>query len=173
MMAEPLAGYHTRLALSREEFYDLTRFLGEALEVLAKEEFPGRIGITYEEAESLSDERLLIRYELLGEKRPTDSRAGELHVPTEPRRSGTPWDESPKMKAALLPDGRVALDLARNEIPVFASCIEAVLRELAPDGSPSGENELHSRTGLSVEEAKRLMRDLSLIEAEISTRSRE
>ena len=157
-----------RVVMPRKTFYRLTGFLGEALEVLwrKRNEFPSRVGLTYQEARSLSDERLIIRYGLLGDERPFDRRTGRPYGPTKPRKTGTAWDALPKMKAEILPGERLSLVLARGELAIFANCVDVALEELAPTRSVGGENEFHSRIGISTREAEAFRDELRRLDRE-------
>jgi hypothetical protein len=107
-----------------EEFDHLISFLSEAREGLwrRRDEFPMRVGATYEELCSLSDELQLIRYDLLGTSRPYDPSTGRFDGGIrEIRMTGTAWDEMPKIEATLLLDGRLTLTLRRKELAIFAN----------------------------------------------------
>lgn len=162
MEAGRLPDGRARFLVSRAGFSQFIALLAEAKGELwnKEEEFPARIGVTVEEFGSLQDELRLVRYGPLGYPRPRDSRTGGPWGPTEPYATGTAWDELPKIKAEVLPDGRVALTLARGELAIFANAVEAALDELAPTRWGWGAREFRSRQGLTVEEAEELVREL-------------
>src|SRR5215210_1681390 len=116
MDAEQLPDGRVRFLVSEHGFLFLHSWLGEAKGELwnKKEEFPKRVGTTFEEAESLGDEFFLIRFGPLGYPR-RDPHTKRLRGPDGVRRTGTAWDELPKMEAQVLPDGRLELKLARAE----------------------------------------------------------
>jgi hypothetical protein len=165
MEAQRLTDSRVRFLVSIAGFDLLVALLAEAKsELWNKEEFPTRVGITSEEYESLQDELDLVRYGPLGYPRPRDSQTGGPWGPTEPRRTGTAWDNLPKME--VLADGRVALTLARGELAIFANAVEAALDKLAPTRSGWGASEFQSRQGLRVGEAEDLISELRRLDRE-------
>ncbi len=157
-----------RFMVSRAGFSQLVALLAEAKSEMwnKEEEFPARVGISVEEYGSLQDELRLVRYGPLGYPRPRDSHTGEPWGPTEPRVTSTMWDQLPKVEAEILPDGGVALTLARGELAIFANAIEAALDELAPRRSGWGAGEFQSRQGLTVKEAEELIDELRRLDQE-------
>ena len=152
-----------------EEFDRLIGFLSEAREGLCRrrDKFALRVGTTYEDACSLSDELLLNRYDLLGTPRPYDPSTGQFVGGVRGvRKTGTAWDEMPKIDATLLPDGRLTLTLGRGQLAIFANCAEVTLQKLAPTRSDIDENELHSRTGMWSWEVEALRDELQRLDRE-------
>lgn len=86
-----------------EMFERLIVLLSNATERLwrRRNEFPARMGIRFEEAQSLSNELLFIRYEVLGRSRPFDPSTGRYE-------GGA--DGGPKDRHRV---GRIAQDRAR------------------------------------------------------------
>ncbi len=155
--------------LHRSVFFNLSGFLGEALDRLGrkKHEFPARVGISYEQAASISDELFLIRYDVLGQARHQNPHTGEFHGTTEVRRTGTAWDEMPKIEAELLPDGRLSLTLGRDELIIFANCVEVALEELAPRKSRVTYSEWITRTSMEPEEAEAFRDELRRLDRKV------
>lgn len=178
MEAEVLAGEHVRLVVApRREFvppayseFDLLiGLLSNSRELLwrKRDEFPPRAGITFEEAGSLVDELLLIRYGVLGEARPVDPRTGRHDaVRTKVNRTGSSWDDLPKIEAELLPDGRLSLTLGRGELAAFANCVDVAIEELGARSSGIGRSEFVTRTSMTPEEAESFRDELRRLDRE-------
>jgi hypothetical protein len=145
--------------VSGDGFFLLHTFVGEALSRLQwkKGEFPTRVGIAFEEASSLDDEFFLNREELLDYPR---------RGPEKVRTTGTVWDRLPKMEAEVLPDGRLALTLARGELGIFANCVEASIEEMVPTGAVVERADFESIKGIEVEEAEELRDELLRLDRE-------
>jgi hypothetical protein len=173
MEAERLFNGRVLFMVSEGGFFLLGAFLGEPIHELRKkeEEFPPRVGVTLKEAESLHDEFFLIRYGVLGFQRDRDPRTGELWGPTEVRSTGTAWDRLPKMEAEVMPDGRVALTLARGELGIFANCVEVAIEELVPTGSVVEREDFKSLKGMTIEEAEELRDELLRLDRETRLKS--
>jgi hypothetical protein len=103
----------------------------EALSTLAQDdsEYHAHVSVSAEEAGSLRDEWSILRRRLFDLPKPQEyeSEAMRTWLTEElerlskgPRKTGTSWDDLPKMEAELLPDGRIAYALARGELSIFA-----------------------------------------------------
>jgi hypothetical protein len=143
------------------EFDHLIGFLSEAKEGLwrKRDESPTRVGITFEEAQSLMDGILLVRYDVLGVPRHQNPHTGEFHGTTEVRETGTAWDELPKIGAGLLPDGRLTLTLGRGELAIFANCVDVAIESL-------GADEFWIRRSMTPEEAEAFRDELRRLDRE-------
>lgn len=128
MEAELLPDRRTRLVLPRREDGIIGHSLLEALYGSpesgkdAVQHFRDVVGVWVSEAESLKDERSIIRRSLFGlpeNMSEEDRERYERIMLREPRRTGTTWDELPKMEAELLSDGWIAHTLARGEIAIL------------------------------------------------------
>lgn len=159
--------------LYQSVFYSLSGFLAEALSGLGRKqhEFPARVGISYEQADSLWDELFLISYDVLGQPRHRNPHTGELLGTKEVRRTGTAWDRMPKIEAELLPDGRLSLVLGRDELTVFANCVDVALEELAPRRSEVNYSEWMTRTSTEPEEAEAFRDELRRLDREVREES--
>jgi hypothetical protein len=85
---------------------------------------------------SLDDELKVVRYALGGSPRFVSRVTGELVPPPEPHKTGTTWDELPKMEAENLPGGQIALTLPEEKLAVFSGLLEASLVYVAPHREP-------------------------------------
>jgi hypothetical protein len=140
-----------------EEFQHLIGFLSEAREGWwrRRDEFAMRVGAAYEEVCSLSDELLLIRYDLLGTPRPYDPSSGRFSGGIRDiRKTSTEWDEMPKIGPTLLSDGRLSLTLRRGELGIFANCVDVTLDTLRAKVSRGGREEFWIRRSMTPEEAE-------------------
>ena len=122
----------TKLTLTRREFGVLNNsFIEVRLAFGGSEEFLDGIGLSEEQAGSLFDEFLLLRYEKFGEPRPIDPQTDRpWWSATEPRRTGTDWDQLPRMEGDLLADSRVVLRLARGALKLFQNLLRSMLDAL-------------------------------------------
>jgi hypothetical protein len=148
------------------EFDYLIGFLSEAKEGLwrKKDEFPARVGITFEEAQSLMDEILLVRYDVLKVSRHQNPHTGEFHGTTEVRETGTTWDGKQKIEASLLPDGRLTLALGRGELSIFANCVDVAVDTLSKE-------EFFIRRSMTPEEAEAFRDELRRLDRETRVKS--
>lgn len=175
--AELLSDGRIRLFLSPRKRMIVALSLGESLvkperlEKDAAEQFRTRVGISMVEAWSLDDEMSIIHRRLLGlpeNMSEEDRERYERVMPKEPRRTGTVWDDLPKMEAELLPDGRMSYTLARGELAIFANAISEMLRKLASDKSRSSRTEVWFRVGgIEIEEAEELRDELRRLDQEL------
>jgi hypothetical protein len=117
-------------------------------------------GLSLAQALSLDDEMMAVRYTSEGRPRRIDPQTGEPVPPLEPRKTGTAWDELPKMDAENLLGRRVALTLPREKLAVFPGLLEASLVYVAPHRSESEENDFSLRFAASTEEAEALADEL-------------
>lgn len=131
-----------------------------------KGEFSKRIGITYEEVQSLDDELVIIRDRVLDIPPFVVPQTGEFVGRTEISKVGTDWDQLPKAEAELRHDGRVELILARGELAILANCVEVILQETAYMGPEGRDSELHSRIGMRVPEIEALRHELRRLDRE-------
>jgi hypothetical protein len=170
LKAAKLPDGRMRLVLARrEEFtlsdlYRIHNFLGEALHALRhgsgnspgldRDDFQARVGITVREARSLDEELFLIRYDVLGVPRPAQDSNRRLWSLVVPGRTRTAWDQMPKIEAELMTDDALALVLGREELSIFASCVDVALEEMGAKRSNSGWIEFGIRTGMEPEEAE-------------------
>lgn len=167
LIVAPLLGF------SRPVYEEFDRFIGllsNSKELLwrKRDEFPIRVGITFEEAQSLSDELLLVRYDVLGETRPIDPPTGRYDGgPREIRSTGTAWDELPKVEAELLSDGCFALTLGRGELAIFANCVDVAIEELKAKSSRVGRSEFITRTSIEPEDAEAFRDELRRLDREV------
>jgi hypothetical protein len=175
LKAAKLPDGRVRLVLARrEEFtlsdlYRIHNFLGEALHALRhgsgnspgrdRDDFQARVGITVREARSLDEELFLIRYEVLGVPRPAQGTNRRLWSLVVPGRTGTTWEQMPKIEAELMPDA-LALVLGREELSIFARCVDVALETMGAKRSDSGRIEFGIRTGMEPEEAEALRDEL-------------
>jgi hypothetical protein len=117
-------------------------------------------GISFDQSQALNDDMMAVRYALEGSPRTIDPRTGEPRPPLEPRKTGTHWDELPKMEAENLPDGRVAITLPQEKLAVFPRLLEASLVYVAPNRSKDEEERFQGNLGASTEEAQELADEL-------------
>ena len=150
MEAEYLPDGRTKLWVSRAEFFRLPGLLGEATEWLRrkKDEFPERIGLTYEKVQPLREELRITRNRMLDIPPLVVPQTGEVVGRTEIRRAGTAWDALPRIEGQKLSDDHFVLVLPRGVLAILANCIDVVLHEMAYMSPEGLENELHSRTGM-------------------------
>jgi hypothetical protein len=176
LKAAKLPDGRVRLVLARrEEFtlsdlYRIHNFLGEALHALRhgagnspgrdRDDFPARVGITFREARSLDEELFLIRYDVLGVPRPAQGTNRRLWSLVVPGRTGTTWEQMPKIEAELMPDDALALVLGREELSIFARCVDVALETMGAKRSDSGRIEFGIRTGMEPEAAEALRDEL-------------
>ncbi len=156
MEAEPRPDGCARLLVSASELNYLITFLIHAIDGLRnkRDEFLARTRVTFEEAESLEEELVLVRYHVLGVLRQGDPAADRLQEMTGPRRPGTAWDWLPRIEAEKLPGGGPALTLRREELSMFANCVDVALEELAPARSDIDNSEFFTRTGKHGQESR-------------------
>jgi hypothetical protein len=176
MDAERLLDGRVNLALSRRE----DAIVGHSLlEALYGNPRPGQdaalrfrdiVGVSVSETKSLKDERSIIRHKLFGlppnmsdEDRERCLRA----TPEEPRQTGTTWNKLPKMEAGLLTDGRVSYVLARDELAIFANCVDAALEALRAEDSELGRSEYITRTGVKPEDAEEIRDELRRLDLQV------
>jgi hypothetical protein len=153
-----LALWKTAAALEQDE-----RWFGElsGLTFDQDERWFGELsGLTFDQSQALNDDMMAVRYALRGSPRTIDPRTGELRPPLEPRKTGTYWDELPKMEAENLPDGRVAVTLPQEKLAVFSRLLEASLVYVAPNRSKDEEERFQGNLGASTEEAQELADEL-------------
>jgi hypothetical protein len=164
MEAQPLPDGRVKLILTHQEFGILNNSIIEVRSALAgNEAFVDRIGLSKEQAGSLFDEFLLLRYEKFGEPRPIDPRTGYAWwSSTEPRATGTAWDGLPKMDGELLLDGRVMLTLARGELRIFRNVVRGMLDTLRWD-----EREMAVRMRVSVGAAETMLAGLERLRQQV------
>ena len=168
MEAHLLPDDRTKLLLSRREerLIDLS-----LLNALYRTPKPGNeavrrirssMGISAEEAMSLDDELSIIGHNLFGhpENMSEDRERHEQVMPREPRKTGTAWDDMPKIEAELLPDGRISYTLARGELPIFAGAIDMMLENLTPHRNDSGRAEVRLVVGAEIEDLEALRDEL-------------
>jgi hypothetical protein len=122
-------------------------------------------GLSLAQALSLDDEMMAVRYTSEGRPRRTNPQTGEPVPPLEPRKTGTAWDELPKMEVENLEvenllGRQVALTLAQEKLAVFPGLLEASLVYVAPHRSESEENDFRLRFAASTEEAEALADEL-------------
>jgi hypothetical protein len=190
MEANPAPDGQVRLVLPHSarpsitsEFSRLAGCLAEARSLLRNEgdkypghnraSFRGRVGITYEEAGALSAELLNIRYDLLGVGGgPRNPRTGEREGrPPEPKKTGTEWDQLPKIEAEMLPEGGgMALTLGRGELAVFANSVDVAMEEMGAKTSRSGAAEFWIRRTMTPEEAEAFRDELRCLDRETRVR---
>jgi hypothetical protein len=135
MEAQLLPDGRIELILSRREFQVLNRsFIEVNTATHGDDAYPARVGLSEAQTGALFDEFLLLRYDRLGETRPIDPRTGKFWwTATEPRETGTAWDELPRMEGELLPDDRVALIVARGKLLIFGKLVKGMLDALRWD----------------------------------------
>lgn len=163
MEAELLPDGRIRLVLSRSEHGRVGNSLLEARSVGDDPKLRTRVGVSMAEVGLLDDEWRILRRELFGMPKFHSERDRQMYLermPTEPRRTGTSWDDLPKMEAELLPDGRVGYTLAWRELSIFAGAMDEMLHKLAPDKSISSRGEVSARTGHQIEEFEALRDEL-------------
>ena len=117
-------------------------------------------GLTFDQSQALNDDMMAVRYALRGSPRTIDPRTRELRPPLEPRKTGTYWDELPRMEAENLPDGRVAVTLPQEKLAVFPRLLEASLVYVAPNRSKDEEERFQGNLGASTEKAQELADEL-------------
>jgi len=172
MEAKALPYGRTKLVVAVPELTAINSALSATRNVLYRDEarWEGLAGLSLEQVRSLQDEVRSVYYELLAKPRVTHSRTGELDPPLVPRKTGTAWDELPQIESEPLPDGRVALILARGELNIFTNVVGVMLAYLTPDRSQSDRDELDSRHGLQVEQLQALMVELEKTRRELPDR---
>ena len=72
------------------------------------------MGVSAEEAMSLDDELSIFSHNLFRSSEnmsEEDRERYEQVMPKEPRKTGTAWDDMPRIEAALVPDGRISYTL--------------------------------------------------------------
>lgn len=168
--------FRSRTGYALSEFRIISGFLAEALDALGHEgeeypghnraAFPARVGLTFEEAQSIRDELFLIRYNVLGEPRLVSPSARRLQELTKPRRTGTPWDFLPKIEAETLPGGELALTLGRGELAVFANSVDVAMEERWSKRSRAGRSDFMVRTSMEPEEAEAFRDELRRLDRE-------
>jgi hypothetical protein len=173
MDAENLPDGRTKLCVSRAEVGRLPSLPSEAMEWLGrkKDEFPKRIGITYEEVRSLTDELVITRNRMLDIPPLVVPQTGEFIGRTEIRRAGTTWDSLPRIEGEKLSDYRFVLVLERGELGILANCIDVVLQEMAYMSLEGRDSELHSRTGMRARDAEALRDELRRLDRKTWSRA--
>jgi hypothetical protein len=180
MEAQLLPDGRTKLLLSRREDRLIDLSLLNALYRTPKpgEEAVRRIRssmeVSAEEAMSLDDELSIIGDNLFGSPEnmsEEDRERYEQVMRKEPRRTGTAWDDMPKIKAELLPDGRISYMLARGELSIFAGAIEMMLENLAPRSNESDRAEVRLVMGAEIEELEALRDELRRLDQETRVKS--
>jgi hypothetical protein len=125
--------------------------------------FRDLVGIRYAEGKSLDDELSIIGKDLFGFPANMSERDRELYervMPTEPKKTGTAWDDMRMIEAALLPDGRLSYVLARGELAIFAGAMDMMLENLAPRRDEPGRVEVRLCVGAEIEEVEALREEL-------------
>jgi hypothetical protein len=133
--------------------------------------FRDLVGITCAEGMSLDDELSIIGKDLFGFPANMSERDRELYeevMPKSPARTGTTWDEMPRIEAKLMPDGRIRYTLARGELSIFAGAIDMMLENLAPDRSRGSRTEVWFCVGgAEIEEVEALRDELRRLDCEV------
>jgi hypothetical protein len=128
-------------------------------------------GISPAQAWSIADELLIVRYALRGEPRWLDPKTGELAPPLEPRKTGTAWDDLPKIKAENLRDHQVAVILPQEKFAVFPELLEASLVYVAPYRTEEEKSAFRLRFATSTGEAEALRDALRRLGREMRAKS--
>ena len=169
MEAQLLSDGCTKLLLSRVEKGLIE---GSLLNALYRTPKPGEVavrrvrssmGVWAEEAMSLDDELSIIGDKLFGlfeNMSEEDRERYEQVMPKEPRKTGTAWDDMPKIEAELLPDGRISYTLARGELSIFAGAIDMMLENLTPRRNEPGRAEVGLLMGAEIEVLEALRDEL-------------
>jgi hypothetical protein len=162
-----------RLVLPRLSLNFVNLALWKTAAALQRDEqwFGELSGISFDQSQSLNDEMMSVRYALEGRPRTIDPRTGEPRPPLEPRKTGTYWDELPKMEAQNLQDGRVAVTLPREKLAVFPRLLEASLVYVAPNRSKDEEERFQGNLGASTDEAQELADELRRLNWKVQIKS--
>ncbi len=127
-------------------------------------------GLSLAEAQSLDDETTGARYALDGRPRRLDPKTGGFEPILKPRRTGTAWDDLPRIEAEKLPDGRVAITLPQEKLAVLPELLEASLVYVAPRRTEDEESAFRLRFAASTEEAEALRDELRRLDRETRVR---
>jgi hypothetical protein len=163
-----------RLVLPRPSLNFVNLALWKTAAALEQDErwFGELSGLTFDQSQALNDDMMAVRYALRGSPRTIDPRTGELRPPLEPRKTGTYWDELPKMEAENLPEGRVAVTLPREKLAVLPRLLEASLVYVAPNRSKDEEERFQGSLGASTEEAQDLADELRRLDWKVRSEGR-
>jgi hypothetical protein len=176
MEADLLHDGRTKLMLSRREKCVIELSL---LNALYRNPRPGEeavrrlrtlLGVSVEEAMSLDDELSIIGRELFGFPPNMSEKDREMYLkvmPEEPRKTGTVWDELPRIEAELLPDGWLSFVLGRDELNIFAGAIDAMLVNLARHRSEADHAEVRLCVGAEIEETEAVRDELRRLDWEM------
>ena len=129
-------------------------------------------GVTYSQAWALTDEITAVLYFVEGRPRTVDPRTGELRPPVEPRRTGTAWDDLPKVEikelldATKLSDKCVVLVLPLEKVAALADALDVSLARVAPNRSESEKNDFRLRVAPSTEKGEALRDELRRLDRE-------
>jgi hypothetical protein len=127
-------------------------------------------GLSLAQAQSLDDETTGVRYALEGRPRRFDPKTGSFEPPLRPRRTGTAWDDLPRIEAEKLPDGQVAITLPQEKLAVLPELLEASLVYVAPRRTEEEESAFRLRFVTSTEEAEAFRDQLRRLDRETRVR---
>jgi hypothetical protein len=173
MEAQLLPDGRTKLLLSRREIDLIGSSLLNALYRGARKgrdslaRFRELVGITYVEGQSLDDELWIIHTELFGPPQfqsERDRKLYEQHKPVSPERTGTAWDDMPKIEAEPLPDSRASYTMARGGLSIFAGAIDMMLENLAWRRDGPGRAEVSIVMGVEIEDLEALRDELRALD---------
>ncbi len=117
-------------------------------------------GLSPTQVRSLNDEVKDARYAVEGQPRFLDPQTGEPVPPLEPHKTGTAWDDLPKMEAYEGRDGHVDVTMAREKFAALPELLEASLTYVAPYRSEPEERKFRGRFATSTQEAEVLRDEL-------------
>jgi hypothetical protein len=127
------------------------------------------MGVSAEEAMSLDDELSIIGDVLFGSPEnmsEEDRERYEQVMPKKPRKTGSAWDDLPKIEAEPLPEGRISYTLARGELSIFAGAIDLMLENLAWHRNETERAEVRLVMGVEIEELEALRDELRRLDRE-------
>ncbi len=130
-------------------------------------------GLSPTQVQALNDEMTAVRYALEGSPRWLNPRTGEMVPPVEPRKTGTAWDELPKIEAKNLPNRQVAVILHQAKFDVFPELLEASLVYVAPYRSEEEKQKFHGRFASSTKEVEVLRDELRRLGRKLRVESAE
>jgi hypothetical protein len=174
MEAELLPDGRARLTVSFSELSSANLAIWTTMGALHEDEgrWHAPAGITYQQAWALTDEITAVLYFVEGRPQTVDPRTGELRPPGEPRRTGTAWDDLPRVEieelldATKLSDKRVVLVLPSEKVVALADALDVALARVAPNRSESEKEIFRLRVAPSTEKAEVLRDQLRHLDRE-------
>ena len=113
-------------------------------------------GLSPAQVRELNDELTIVRFALEGSPRFISAVSGEPIPPLEPSKTGTTWDDLPKIEAENLPGRMVVVTLPLEKLAVFPELFEASLVYVAPYRSAQEESNFRMRFQASTKEFEEL-----------------